>query len=137
MKDGEKLATCFAAHKNLKSGTLNFFGVWFGRPMDNSHTVTSVSYEKKDDLLILRFNEDEMLRVWGSKGIHADSETFCITDAARVRWEWFYYGRPKVNKNILFYDFYKSGNAVTLTSNTDKPKAEQKPSTMEPAVKIH
>ena len=32
--------------KIAKSGTLRFWGDWFGRPMDNVHTVAKVIYKE-------------------------------------------------------------------------------------------
>ena len=41
--------------KVLKSGSLRFWGDWFGRPMDNIHTVVSTEYLAKENKLILHF----------------------------------------------------------------------------------
>lgn len=134
--DGKKLAELFDSKKKIKNGTLKFWGVWFGRPYDNVHTITSILYEENKDLLTLRFDNDETLFVFGAKEIKADSKTFRIKTASQVRWEWFFYERPKVKANLYFMNFEKNADAITYTTNLDWYKDEQKPSGKEPAVEM-
>src|SRR5260370_37575386 len=82
---------------DVKSGSLRIWGQWFGRPMDNWHTL--VGCDAEGDLLRFRFNEGENLLVWAPRDVTIDQARFRIPDAHHVRWEWFYYGRPKVTAN--------------------------------------
>jgi hypothetical protein len=51
--------------------------------------------------------------------LEANKETFRIANAAKVRWEWFYYGRPKTDANRYFMEFTNSGSTITVTTNVD------------------
>jgi hypothetical protein len=82
---------------HIKTGALCFWGQWFGRPYDNVHRT--VACEADGEVLRLRFNEGESLFVWSPRSLKADQRAFRIADAAKVRWEWFYYGRPKTESN--------------------------------------
>jgi hypothetical protein len=102
---------------NVKAGALCFWGEWFGRSYDNIHQI--VSCEAEGDVLKLLFNEDETLFVWSPHRLKADQKTFRISDAAKVRWEWFYYGRPKIEVNRYFMEFMKDGPAIIATTNVN------------------
>ena len=118
----------------IKSGTLRFWGVWFGKPHDNVHAV--LECEARHDVLRMRFNADEALNVWFPKGLKLNSSIFQIFDAERVRWEWFYYGRPKRDENRFFYDFIKTGKSVIATSNVNWYKPDMRTDLSSPAVEI-
>jgi hypothetical protein len=102
---------------NVKGGTLRFWGSWFGRPMDNFHQVVSCGF--RGDVLVVHFDEREVLRVWDPRKATIDEKTFQIMDATRVRWQWFYYGRRKVPKNLYFEDFTKGETRITVETNVD------------------
>jgi hypothetical protein len=94
MTEAEQIAELILTNlSRLKSGTLRFWGVWFGRPYDNWHKVTGC--EAKQDALRLHFDEGETLDLWAPQRCTANHQMFRIADAERVRLEWFYYGRPK------------------------------------------
>jgi hypothetical protein len=48
----------------LHSGTMRFFGDWFGRPMDNYHKAINASYDKDSDVLVLTFDGGEQCKVY-------------------------------------------------------------------------
>lgn len=100
---------------NVKRGSLRFWGVWFGRPNDNYHTL--LRCETEGDILKMFFDEGETLFVWSPLGLSADKAIFRIDQAERVRWEWFYYGRPKTTENLFFEDFVKTGQNVAASTN--------------------
>lgn len=109
------------------------FGAWFGRPMDNIHWVVAANAE--DDVLVLRFNEDEVLRVWRPEGIHIDRTTFEIRMAERVRWDWYDYGRAKVNENLRSIELWVDEvGRVHVTGPAELPQTT--PSTDPPAVEL-
>ena len=135
MTEAEQIADLIKANlPHLKSGTLRFWGVWFGRPYDNLHHV--VGCEANQDGLRLHFNEGETLDLWVPQKCTANNRTFKIADAERVRWEWFYYGRPKIAANRYFMDFAKTGVGVNASTNVDWYSPTSSPSREEPAVEI-
>src|SRR5689334_4920571 len=80
-----------------KSCSLTFWGDWFGRPMDNTHRIVRCS--ANGDSLRLWFDEGETLTLDSPVGFDVSKDVFWVNDAALVRWEWFYYGRPKTPAN--------------------------------------
>jgi hypothetical protein len=78
---------------NIKGGTLRFFGEWFGRPYDNYHRI--IGSEFQDEILIIHFDKGESLKIREPEGFQIGENIFIIHKANCVRWEWFYYGRPR------------------------------------------
>lgn len=118
----------------VKSGALCFWGEWFGRPYDNYHQV--VGCEAEQDLLRLHFDEGETLCVWAPRTLTLNEQTFEIMDATQVRWEWFYYGRPKLATNRYFMEFTKTETGIVASTNVDWYTPDLKPSSKRPAVEI-
>jgi|SRR5580693_86598 hypothetical protein len=108
-------------HKALpkvKAGTLRIWGEWFGsKPYDNWHTIKTC--DAYGDRLRLDFDQSEKLLVWSPTGLTADESTFCITGARRVRWEWYYYGRPMDPLRLCFEDFLSSEEGITVVTSTN------------------
>ena len=125
-----------AAPPDVKKGTLRFFGDWFGRPMDNIHSI--VAAEADESRLRLTFNEDETLDIWGPENLDLESDVlFAIGSASRVRWEWFSYGGPKTPDSRYFIEYRHADNAIHR--DTDRPSSMDSPPTVdqrEPAVTI-
>jgi hypothetical protein len=105
------------AFSSLKPGFPRFWGVWLGRPYDTSHAVHH--YDASQEILNLYFNQGEKLSIWSPHGAKITSNLFQITEAERVRWEWFYYGRPHLDANRFFYDFIKTGDKVEASTNVN------------------
>jgi len=118
----------------VKSGTLRFWGIWFGRPHDNWHTI--VRTEADCDCLTLHFNEEETLQIWHPTSCQIDERQFVILSASRVLWRWYWYGRPHIPENLKSYDFVRSEAEVSFQS-TFPHSPDEKPSIHEPAVQIH
>jgi hypothetical protein len=106
----------------IKSGSLCFWGSWFGLPYDNVHRIVSCSAER--NALSITFNEDETLTIWSPYELIADEATFRITQADRVRWEWFNYGDPKTQANLYYIDYVKKGDRITVQTNDPYPVPE-------------
>jgi hypothetical protein len=53
-----------------------------------------------------------------------------------VRWEWFYYGRPKIASNLYFEEFVKSPEGILVTSTIDWYKPDFRPTPSMAAVEI-
>lgn len=101
----------------VKSGTLRFWGFWFGRPHDNFHRITGSRCE--GNVLIVEFDDGEVLSVWNPGDAVIDQASFVISSADRVLWQWFSYGLPQTDSNRYFLDFVLSDSGVSLESNVD------------------
>lgn len=119
---------------NVKSGTLRFWGEWFGRPMDNFHKI--VRCDVQDDTLCIFFDGAETLTVHRPQGFVASAKEFWIADADRVLWEWYYYGKPHLPENLYHEEFIKEDDNVTASTNVDWYSPNLKPSINERAVEI-
>jgi hypothetical protein len=130
----EIASTINAALPNVKSGTLRLWGEWFGRPYDNFHRLTSCSAEI--DSVVLGFDEGESLTISEPAGLVIEEGVFLIQSAARVRWEWFCYGRPKTQENRYFQEFANEESKITTATNVDWYSPNFSPSLTENAVEI-
>lgn len=101
----------------VKSGSLRIWGQWFGRPYDNFHTVTDC--HTMGDAIKITFNEAEELTIWQPQGINITQTEFQIDEASRVRWEWFYYGRPPTPRNRYYVEYSIENNVLKRDSNAD------------------
>jgi hypothetical protein len=92
---------------HLKYGSLRLWGEWFGgRAFDNALKITDC--DARDEVLHIQFDGDESLYVWSPQQAELNRTVFRIQNAARVRFEWFYYGRPKTDQNRYFMDFTRT-----------------------------
>lgn len=114
----ELAAEISKALPNLKSGTLRFWGEWFGKPYDNIHTV--VSCDATDDCLRLRFDQGEVLAVWNPIDIQIDATTLRIGSATALRWTWYYYGRARSPENLFYRDYAGQEGSVVFRTNWDQ-----------------
>jgi hypothetical protein len=123
-----------AALPSAKRGTLRIWGEWFGRPYDNSHVP--VGYQAFDEGLRFTFNEDEALTIWAPQRIVLNEAKFEISQAARVKWEWYWYGGPKTPSNLKYLDYVHAAGRVELTSNADYLVSPQVITMSGPAVEL-
>jgi hypothetical protein len=118
----------------FKGGTLRMFGDWFGRPHDNFHQAKQFSFD--GCILTVTFYEDEQLIVWNPQDVIVERHRFIIGNADRVRWEWYYYGRPKLQENRFFLDYTRTSDGIKVESNVDWYAPVFSASGSEPAVQI-
>lgn len=121
-------------HATRIEGALAVFGDRFGWSGENWHQVTG--YETRPAFLKLYFREGETLEVWGPAGLWMDGGKFLIKYAEKVRWEWFYFGRPRLPENRYFREHVVKDRAVTATTNVDWHVPAFAPSLAEPAVTL-
>src|SRR5689334_11262135 len=117
-----------------KSGVFRFWGNSFVRPADNVHSVTELTYDEKDRLLVFSFNEGEKLSVWTPRKMKIDGENFLIQDAKKVRWEWYEYGKPQEAGNLRYQVYEKKSGALQTETNFDLGR--MKCSLLMPAVEM-
>jgi hypothetical protein len=84
---------------DVKRGSLVVYGDIFGGRIDNMHRVISAHAIGEPDRLVVEFNEGETLEIWDPGHASISAREFRRSSASRVRWEWFYYGRPKTSEN--------------------------------------
>lgn len=104
---------------NLKSGSLRFFGEWFGKPLENYHTILEINYIELEDCLAITFDDKEILSVWNPYGITCNKKQFKIEKATWLRWAWYKYGCTKTPDNLLFVEFFRFNGVLTGRSNTE------------------
>jgi len=116
------------------TGSLRFWGEWFGRPHDNCHNL--ISCETEHTVLRLQFDQSETLSIWSPKGLTINRSGFRIAEARRVRWEWFAYGQAKTRENLYFLDFVRHGEVITAFTNIDWYNPSLDPAASEAAVEL-
>jgi len=135
MDQAEQLANSIQrAIPNVPVGSLRFWGEWFGRPYDNWHTL--VSCRAEEDVLRLSFDRGETLSVWAPTGLTLDKSIFRISDADRVRWEWFSHGNAKTPENLYFEEFKETADGISASTNIDWFTPTFQPKKTEAAVEI-
>ena len=126
----EAAAEICSAIPVLPRDSLRFFGEWFGGRRDNIHTITGAT--ASNDALVVHFDEDETLTVWNPSGIVATATIFPIEDAARLRWEWFYYGRPHLPENLQHIEYIRTPGCGVSLVDTSSPPATHRPDVSAP-----
>ncbi|MBR1764831.1 MAG: hypothetical protein IJ746_05505 [Ruminococcus sp.] len=96
----------------LKSGSMRFWGDWFGRPLDNTHKPLRTSFE--NGLLTADFADGESLTVYGARDVFSDEGRFYITDADAIVWEWDLYDEPKTEASRCFIEYKKLADGRIL-----------------------
>lgn len=120
----------------IKAGSLRVYGDFFGRPFDNIHQVASARASRTDDSLIVEFVGGETLTVWDPKEATVSWSKFSIEVARKVRWEWFFYGRPHTPENRFFIEHSRIGDDVTASTDVDWYAPTFNPSVTWPAFEI-
>ena len=109
--------------KVRKSGSLCFWGEWFGKPMDNIHTVIATEYRAKENRLVLHFKDGETCTVYDLAGIENTEEHFRISKASKIVWEWYPYGQEQKEENLCRRTYTKKDkNTVVIESFGEKEK---------------
>lgn len=108
-----------------KSGTLRFWGDWFGRPHDNVHTV--VWHELSENRCILRFDGGEVCTVIDPVGILSTPAEFHIADAAEIRWEWHLYGEPQTERSRQAIRYRRTDGGVVVKTGPSQPGSSLSP----------
>ncbi|MBN1971344.1 MAG: hypothetical protein JXR48_17755 [Candidatus Delongbacteria bacterium] len=104
------------AQSNLKvinSGTLRFFGDWFGRPMDNYHVVNQIEYNANQ--IVMQFDDGHILKIDNPIGIVREEQCFKIEKATKVRYEYGHYG-PKHGELKYYLEYINENDEITKHS---------------------
>jgi hypothetical protein len=134
MNDGSSLvAAVREASPRIAAGSLSVFGDIFGGRIDNIHFVMGATLND-DGSATVSFNEGEKLTIWDPEEVEVNARRFVIRRASRVRWEWFYYGRPHALENLHYIEHRLADGQVEASS--DWPKSQFNPSLESPAVEL-
>lgn len=115
---------------NVGAGSLAVFGDVFGGRIDNIHTVRTARVVGDPERARVEFDGGESLEVCDPSDWEISTTAFRIRRASKVRWEWFYYGRPQHCENHYYWEHILEDGNVHATSNVDwhppclDPKAE-------------
>jgi hypothetical protein len=106
-------------------GSICFWGMWFGRPMDNWHQLTGA--QAIDNCLRLKFDQGEELAVTSPGGFELSGRGFKIRQAKKVIWSWFYHGKSKTLDHEFIWLFEDVGSAIEFQTSwpmqvTEPPK---------------
>jgi hypothetical protein len=118
----------------LRSGTLSFWGDWFGRPHENVHRI--VGADSLDSATVIYFDHAESLIIDSPRGWSLNHGKFIVRQAERVRFNWFYYGRVPGPETLKFVEYRWNSGDPTFTSDfqpTPVPKVDGRA----PAVQLH
>ena len=96
----------------IRGGGLRIWGEWFGRPHDNVHIVERVCWEK--DAISINFCGGESLYIDGPSAIINEEKRFVVTDAARVLWVWYDYGKARTYENMCVREYIKTADGKIL-----------------------
>ena len=96
------------------TGTMRFFGDWFGRPMDNLHKVVNAIYDEDSDVLVMTFGNGEECIVSSPVGIISTKDSFFVKDASCVTWTWYYYGKKRIDENKLKIQYKKESANIVI-----------------------
>ncbi len=83
--------------------------------MDNVHTCQSCTSEH--NYITPHFDLNERLSIWNPAPITTRGYILIIATATKVRWEWYYYGRPQQPENLMLNEYEPNGKIITLWSN--------------------
>jgi len=105
--------------KNLKF-SLCIWGHGPGMPFDSIYSLKEISFS--DDVLYLRFDENEECKIFCPQNITIANNRFEIRDAKKITWTFYPYGEPQIIK--YSYECYKTDDdkvrIIDRYSNIDK-----------------
>ena len=108
---------------NIKNGTIQFWGEWFGRPYDNYHQVVETHWIN-NGALIINFDQGEVATIYDPTNIISSEKEFSIDDASLITFEWFYYGREHTIENLCCLEYKRINNTKILCIKTDTQNRE-------------
>jgi hypothetical protein len=94
----------------INSGTLRFFGDWFGRPMDNYHVVNQIEYNENQ--ILMKFGDSHILMIDCPIGIDREEQCFIIEKATKIRYEYGHYGLKQGERKYYLEYINKSDGII-------------------------
>jgi hypothetical protein len=125
-----------------QSGSIVFWGdIFGGRYGENRHWITHYEHDETQKLYYMYFDENEKCTIYDPKMIECGKNSFVIKDAARIVWEWYYYGREKTVSNLNSLDYKKISLSLVSVERCGNLATDPKIKTFEiqnqPALKFY
>lgn len=120
----------------IKAGSLCVYGDIFGGAVDNIHVVVGARLDEHEGCLVVECGGGESLSVWDPGAVTISERAFSIGRASRVRWEWYYYGRPRLPENRYFIEHVRTDGGVRAQTNASWAHHPFAPSPRRPAVEL-
>ena len=118
----------------LRSGSLCFWGNWFGKPHDGNHRI--VGSDLLDDTIVIYFDGAESLTIDAPREWSLDGGKLVVRKAMRVRFQWFYYGRLPSRETLRFDEYHWTDTGVSFASDFRIGRRPELDRTL-PAVELH
>ena len=134
MPSDELRNAIYAQLDSLRSGSLSFWGLWFGKPHDNVHRI--VGADSLDGTAIIYFDHAESLIVERPRSWSLDRGCLLVREAERVRFQWFYYGQLPSREALHFNEYRWSEGHVTFATDF-QPERLPELDASSPAVRLH
>ena len=102
----------FLEELQIDGGSLRIWGEWFGRPYDNFHRIKSVRWER--DEIVINFDQCESLYISNPSKIVNEEKQLLISDASKVLWVWYDYGKDQTYDNMYVRQYRKDKDGIIL-----------------------
>lgn len=118
----------------LRSGSLCFWGNWFGRPFDNIHRIVGV--DALDGTIAIFFDHGESLIIESPRNWSLADGCLSVAEADRIRFQWFYYGRLPSRETLQFEEYRLYEDRLTFATDFQPDRKRELTRTL-PAVQLH
>lgn len=119
---------------SLRSGSLTFWGSWFGKPHDNIHRI--VGADSFDRCAVIYFDHAETLLIEAPRNWSLDGGRLLVREAERVCFQWFHYGRLPGRETLHFEAYRLTEGRVTFETDF-QPFRSPELHANAPAVQLH
>lgn len=109
---------------DIKSGSIQFWGEWFGgRPYENFHRPIEAKLIS-DNLVVIKFSEGEIASIYDPVDITFDEKEFSVKEASRIIFEWYFYGRDQTAENLCYIEYCSIDDYTVLRTGSDNVRKE-------------
>ena len=99
----------------IKGGTPEFWGDTIGRPSESIYKMKDIFIE--DTNLVMILEDDEKIVISNPSNFVLNDNKFTIPNSDKVTFQWFYYGKPKTDDNLYYFEYERSEQNIWATSN--------------------
>ncbi|PKR82277.1 hypothetical protein CW751_02805 [Brumimicrobium salinarum] len=110
------LVKLFQEHKIKfpQDTSISIWGDWQGRKLDERHQISSIAYDKKNNLLIILFKDKCLIKIRKPTLILLASSYLKIVKAKEIVWE-----ISNKSSSIHTYSYLNTGKKIKTQSNTN------------------
>ena len=106
-------------YSRIKSGSIQFWGEWFGgRPYEDYHEVIETNWFKSD-VFIVKLDQGEVITIYRPINVIVSEQEFSIKDASLIVFDWFSYGRAHTPENLCHLEYKSVDNSQVLFTGAD------------------